>query len=110
MKTYSPKFRCAVDPSDLELWGNYDTDTTKNLLIVFDKCDNKTAAIPCKSEEEIAEWMNDKFILVAKNEKKFITYKIDNEERVESSVVLGWHAMNPTTRSEYVYMLFRTHF
>ena len=63
-------------------------------MFSFDKCDNKTATLPCKSEEEISDWMIDKYIVVMKNEKKFIAHKFQ-EERIAKSARLDWYALNP---------------
>ena len=43
-------------------------------MVVFEKCDAKKLApgLKCKSEAEIAQWMEFKYIVVLENEAKFI--------------------------------------
>ena len=66
--------RCIKNLDDLKIWGNYDTDKTSNLMVVFEKCD--TAKRPpgskCKDETQIEEWMQFKYIITLENEVKFI--------------------------------------
>ena len=51
------------------MYGNYDTSTAKNLMIVFELCDRDTRS-DCKTEEEIKAWMNNKYFIIIENEKK----------------------------------------
>jgi len=53
LKSYGTRLRCIVDRSKLQLWGNYDTTETANLVAAFDRCNNSTSPVTCKSEEEI---------------------------------------------------------
>ena len=64
--------QCIDDMDDLKLWGNYDTPDVRNLMVVFDKCNNATSPFICKSDAEITEWMRFKFILTYINQKKFV--------------------------------------
>lgn len=51
---YGTSMKCSTD--DLtEIYGNYDTYITQNLMIVFEKCTNSTDSneIVCRSEDEI---------------------------------------------------------
>ena len=49
------------------MYGNYDSSRTSNLAIVFEKCDKSKSTVPCKSEEEINEWMLGKYMAVFYN-------------------------------------------
>ena len=73
VKTYGPKMKCMNDP-DFALHGNFNTDTAQNLMVVFEKCDRELR-YDCKSEEEIAEWMQQKYILILENFKRFVPHK-----------------------------------
>lgn len=64
--------QCISDTDDLKLWGNYDTSNARNLMIVFEKCNNATSLSICKSDAEINEWMRYKYILTYVNQKKFV--------------------------------------
>ena len=102
--------RCATRDSDIDLWGNYDAAATQNLVIAFETCDSKTSSVPCKSKTEIKDWMLEKYIVVMKNEKKFITHKFDDSEKIDKSASLTWYAVNSETRTDYVNMIYRMNF
>ena len=60
--------KCSTD--DLtQIYGNYDTYTTQNLMVVFEKCTNSTDSneIVCRSEDEIKNWIESKYILTLSN-------------------------------------------
>ena len=61
----------------MELWGNYDSPDVRNIMIVFEKCNNETSEVRCKSEDEISQWMQQKYILVYLNQRKFVQHKFD---------------------------------
>ena len=63
----------------------------------------------CKSEAEIEDWMYDKYIVVMKNEKKFIDHKFGSTERIEQSASFTWHPLTIITRIDYVNMVERTY-
>ena len=66
-EAYNPKLLCPKNLNDVVLKGNYDTDAAINLMIVFEKCDpiqREKKGLKCKSEEQITEWMEFKYIIV----------------------------------------------
>ena len=69
---YGHRLKCLDDPEhDLRLWGNYNTNSTANLVVALVKCDNNTASVTCKSEEEINEWLTFKYFTTIWNNKQF---------------------------------------
>jgi hypothetical protein len=62
--------RCLEDPKEFGIHGNYLTASASNLLVAFEKCDRLKRK--CKSEKEIAEWMEFKYIITLENDSKFI--------------------------------------
>ena len=46
------RFKCIDEPYDI--WGNYDSDRGKNLMIVYELCDPEIRST-CKSQEEISD-------------------------------------------------------
>ena len=76
-------------------------------MLVFEKCNNSTSLIPCKSEAEIKEWMAFKYILTVVNQAKFVQHKFDSE-RVDRAASTHWHALNPVDRMDYVFEVTRT--
>ena len=52
VQKFAANLKCLSNPErDLKLWGNYGTTRASNLVIVFDRCDNATSKVVCKSEE-----------------------------------------------------------
>ena len=90
VKKHFHRFKCLANPeNDMYLWGNYETVSTSNLMIVFDKCDNKTSAVVCKSDVQIYEWIRGKYILSLRNSKRFVQSEFD-EGRILSSATTQW--------------------
>ena len=72
IKIYGPKMKCLENTDDVKLWGNYDSTTARNIMVVFERCNATTNKDGCKSEQEIDDWMSFKYILTYVNEKKFV--------------------------------------
>jgi len=53
-----------------ELRGNWNTSEAKLLVIDFEPC-NPEERDTCKSEEEIRQWLRDKYIMVVYNTQIF---------------------------------------
>ena len=66
---YGRRLKCIKNLSQLNMWGNYNTDETVNLVVAFDKCDPKTSAVACKSDSEIEKWLQGKYFIMYYNEK-----------------------------------------
>ena len=110
VKQYGPgKMRCIKNLDDLQIWGNYDTDTTSNLMVVFEKCDitKRPPGAKCKDEGQIEEWMQFKYILTLENEVKFIQH-LFGEKRIDQRSRARQYALNPTVRSDFVRMIYRS--
>ena len=61
--TFHESFKCIDEPYDV--YGDYNSNAAGNLMVVFDKCDPaKQEDGFCKSEKEIAEWLEFKYILI----------------------------------------------
>ena len=72
--------RCLVDPKNITIFGNYDSQDAQNFMVVFEKCDPLKSTIPCKTEAEINEWLLMKYFMIFSNEKKFISHKFDEDK------------------------------
>ena len=48
-------------------------------MVAFDRCDNKTSTVTCKSEEQINQWLEAKYFLAIMNYKQFVQDKFYNE-------------------------------
>ena len=88
------------------MYGNYDSSRTSNLVIVFEKCDPRTSSVPCKSEEEIEDWMYFKYLVVFSNQKKFQSHKF-SDDKINAEAEVTWYPLNAKTRSEYVHHITR---
>ena len=78
-KIYGPKMKCLTNLEHYNTFGNYDTASGDNLMVIFEMCDPKKSSIPCKSPEEIKQWMYYKYIVVFTNEKLFVSHKFGEE-------------------------------
>ena len=76
---YGPKMKCLTNLGDYDTFGNYDTASGANLMVIFEMCDPEKSSVPCKSPEEIIEWMFAKYIVVFTNEKLFVSHKFGDE-------------------------------
>ena len=59
---------CLGEPISIK--GTYVTAIGSTLMVVFEKCDNRTSS-KCRSDEEIEDWLEFKYIVVLENNKAF---------------------------------------
>ena len=62
---------------EISIKGNYVTREGSTLMVVFEKCSERTSD-KCKTEEEIEAWLEFKYILVFENNKAFSQRSFDN--------------------------------
>lgn len=67
--SYSKKLKC-IDETNTPIFGSYDRDQGSNLMVVFERCIN-SLLVKCKTDAEIDEWMQDKYLVTLENQKKF---------------------------------------
>lgn len=72
LNSYRGRFKCLDHPEQLNLSGNYQSSDASNLMVVFDKCNNATSAVTCKSEAEINEFMQFKYWAAMWNTVTFV--------------------------------------
>ena len=73
LKMYRRRFKCLAYPErDLSMFGNYHTEVAANLMVVFDKCNNATSTVTCKSPEAISEYLEFKYLLGLWNTNQFV--------------------------------------
>ena len=64
---YSKKYRCVTDDK-MRIQGDYNAARTRSFVLLFEKCDEPEGSpIKCKSDAEIKEWLQRKFILLMYN-------------------------------------------
>jgi hypothetical protein len=78
--------QCMTEP--VNLVGNWNTESAKVLEFYFEKCDSEKRET-CKSEEEVQEWMKDKYLILAYNRQLFMTDKF-GEKRFKKNSYLDW--------------------
>lgn len=100
---------CITEPNLVQTYGDFDSDMTRNLMLVFEKCDNLKSKLPCKSDAEIEEWMQSKYFVILTNQKKFITHLFEDES-IEKSSKIKWYKLDPKRRVDYVHQIKRTSF
>ena len=54
---------------DIHITGSYETQKGSTLMVVFERCDPDKDT--CKSETEIDEWLNHRWIIVFENVREF---------------------------------------
>ena len=67
VETYAARLKCFEDPSKVNIAGNFDSQAAYNMMVVLEKCDNKTSNNSCKSPEAIDDWLTWKYILLVQN-------------------------------------------
>ena len=89
--------KCIDEP--FEIKGEFNTNTAANLMIVFDKCDPTKRT--CKSEAEIIEFLEFKYIIYMDNE---IHYKHQNDhslgEHIEKYSNFQFLSVSSTVRTD----------
>ena len=56
------KLKCP-DIDMIDMFGNYDTEHTANLVITFEKCDRSIPGNTCKDDAEIDLWLREKYLI-----------------------------------------------
>ena len=79
MTTYKKKFKC-IEPSNLKIWGDYNSRKAQQLVIQFKMCEGHDY---CESEENIREWLKQKFVVLLYNQKTFGLDQFDENVTVE---------------------------
>ena len=75
--------KCIDD--DISQYGHYDSIKTANLMLVFEKCDSDKRA--CKSENQIDDWLEFKYIMVIENTKSLIPHLFDEDSILQVSTL-----------------------
>ena len=76
---YRQKFLC-VNQDDLEIYGSFSSQKAKLLRVYLELCHGEENS--CASENEIVEYMKDKYLLFLTNQIRF-----DSKEYSEESIV-----------------------
>ena len=76
-------------------------------MVVFEKCDKTVRK--CKSETEIEQWMQLKFILTLDNTKTFIANEFE-DRRIQKQATIHWYPVSHTSRADYVNLVTRANF
>lgn len=103
LRLYKKKFLC-VDPTDLEIWGTYDSKKAKRLKIKLSRCEGKAY---CKTDGEIDDFLNGKYLLLLKNQIRFDSEKQNQESLIRESR-LDWIRVSSGQQSEQPYQLTQT--
>ncbi len=82
----TPKLQCIEQA--LELKGNFQTQTAKIVLVLFERCDPKQRKT-CKSEKETNNWLKTQYLLFAYNKQILQTEKFE-DETFKKYVWLDW--------------------
>ena len=78
VEIFGHRLKCLEE--DISMFGHYDSSATQNLMVAFMSCDPKSRN-DCKSEDEISEWLSNKYIITLVNEKRFLHHIFNGPER-----------------------------
>ena len=81
LKTWKNRFKC-MDDKNISLWGDYNTEKAQNLMVMFEMCEGRA---DCKSEEEIRDWLKQKFIVLLYNTVSFDPSGYDQDTLIRES-------------------------
>ena len=95
---FKENLKCIDEP--YEIFGDYETDSTSNLVIFFEKCDATVRT--CKSDAEIEAWLDGKFILILENHVSFDPEQYTEGNRLKRESVLRWHPIDPRVQTDVV--------
>ena len=101
---YKKNIKCMDE--ELEIYGEYNSEEAKNLLITIEKCD-RAQRNDCKSDKEIDDWLTFKYIGVIENSKKLISHKFDSD-RIQSKSKMYWYPVDVKTRTDSVRVIERS--
>ena len=87
----------------LPIRGHYNTLKAETPTIILRKCDS-TKRSTCKSDQEINEWLNGKFIFTIENNWKFNATSYDPEYRLEKQSKFRWFSLNSNAVEEQFLM------
>lgn len=78
-------------------------------MVVFERCEALKGKKECKSNQEIEDWMLERYIVVLVNEKKIMTYLFEDES-IQKKSNFYLYALNYKSRSNYVNKIVQSHF
>ena len=95
--------------SEIVLRGDYQSFSASHFQIQFEKCDNSTRPEGdfCKSDREITDWLQRKFIIVLNNSHRFNEEDYTAKNKVVKESVLSWIPIRSTIREEVIFEISR---
>ena len=99
---YQKKFQCIKKP-DLRIQGDYNSRITRSFVLLFEKCvQENESTVQCKSDQEIKEWLQRKFIVTYTNSRRFVLTEF-GEDKVVPEARTNWIPINSQLREEVVF-------
>lgn len=96
--------KCIDEP--YEIYGDYNSDVTANLMAVFVKCDPEKRK--CKTRQEIDDWLKFKYLVVLQNESYVFEAIEDVDKRLTEYSTISQHPIDFNVRSDWPRMVYRT--
>ena len=85
---------------DYEVYGDFNTYSTSNLMIVLELCDSKERT--CKDDETIKKALQYSYILVLENEELYQHHKEPkSDEMIDRGTKTSWYALSTVTRNDF---------
>ena len=86
--------RCIDEP--LEIQGDWDTATSKVLLLLFERCD-PTVRKTCKSDADLMDFMKKKHFIFSYNKLTFLEEEFDDDKVIKDFNNLDWLTIDIST-------------
>ena len=79
--------------------GNYNNDAARNFIITLSKCD-PTKRSTCKSDEELKQFLKEKFIIVYENTWIYEPNEFQKRHRLKEVAKFQWHPIDANVNQE----------
>lgn len=90
LSVYQNKLMCLKPGQDMKLFGDWNTEAARVLLLVFEKCTGKPN---CKSDQQIKDYLKDKYLILATRLTRFNTDSF-GDESFSTYMKLNWHSID----------------
>ena len=103
VKLYRKKFLC-IDREEMSLYGDYNSLSARTMRVQLMRCLGKDY---CKSEEEINQFMLDKYLLMLNNQIRFDSTLFGSESIIMESRI-SWFRVSAFVQYDYPFKVQRT--
>ena len=111
VEIHQKKFLC-IDREELRMYGDYNSDKARLINIQLVRCHDggyfAENGITCKSQDQITDFLRNKFLLMLYNQKRFAPGAFKDQSIVEEARLL-WTMVNTQIRQTIPFKVSKTH-